>query len=75
MPVIDAALDRNRHDEDVTAAEGKKYFDAYCKTRSKKGSYYSPNGTGWVDWWAQGSIPETKNSNGGGGYKPAEYIT
>ncbi len=63
IPIIDEALRRNNQDEDKTAEEGKKYFDAYCKTRSKKGNFYSPNGTGWIDWWAQGSMP----SNGKGG--------
>ncbi len=63
MPIIDEALRRNKLDEDITAAEGKKYFDAYCKTRSKKGNFYSPHGTGWIDWWAQGSIPSNGNGS------------
>ena len=64
IPIIDEALRRNNLDEDITAAEGKKYYDAYCKTRSKQGSFYSPHGKGWIDWWAQGSIPKSGNGAG-----------
>ena len=62
IPIIDAVLHRHKMDEDKAAEEGKTYFDAWCKRRGKNGKYYSPNGTGWIDWWAQGEIP----SNGAG---------
>lgn len=63
IPVIDLALQKNGGDEDKTAAEGKIYFDAWCKRRGKDGKYYSPSGRGWLDWWAQGEIPP-KNGAG-----------
>ena len=63
IPIIDAVLHRHKMDESKAAEEGKTYFDAWCKRRGKNGKYYSPNGTGWIDWWAQGEIPP-KNGAG-----------
>lgn len=71
IPIIDAALSRNKYDETVTAEEGKKYFDVWCGRRNKDGKFYSPHSTGWVDWWAQGGIPDEAPPDNGNGRKPA----
>ena len=62
IPIIDAVLHRHKMDESKAAEEGKTYFDAWCKRRGKNGKYYSHNGTGWIDWWAQGEIPPTNGA-------------
>ena len=66
-PVIWESYQSYQRDEDKTVMEGKKYFEDWCSRRSKSGAFYNPDSIGWVDWWANGSLP----SNGtNGNFEP-----
>lgn len=56
-PVVWESYQSHQRDEDKTVREGKKYFEDWCGRRSKSGAFYNPDSIGWVDWWANGSLP------------------